>query len=580
MMTSRSAAWGAAPGAAADVPAPDAAALDRAAPLRLALHERTVPHLLQRQREQYGTRPLLAIGAPRVTWRHEDAAERAARLGGALRAAGLGPGERVALMCGNRVETLEAFLGAGWIGAVSVPINTAAMGPQIGYYLANSGARLLVIEERFITRLAAADLAATRLEAIWIVNAESPGAVESAVATLRDEGAAAAGADGAEIAGVRCVPYPTDGPAVEPADVRPGDPLAILYTSGTTGPAKGVVCPHAQYVARGAHTARILGVVADDVLATTLPLFHINALNTYAQAALCGCRVVFEPRFSASGFWPAMQACEASVVYLLGAMVPILLAQPASAAERGHRVRTGLGPGVPASAGAAFETRTGVRLLEGYGSTETNFVIAANAPPDGAPRRGVMGWLQPGFQARVVDAHDVELPPGEAGELLLRADEPFTFASGYFGMPEQTVEAWRNLWFHTGDRVVREADGTFRFIDRIKDAIRRRGENISSYEVEQVLLGHPQVASVAVYPVRSDLGEDEVMAAVVAQPQQTLDPAELARYCESRLPSFAIPRNVDVLAELPRTENGKVQKFKLRERGVSAATWDRGARAR
>ncbi len=293
-------------------------------------------------------------------------------------------------------------------------------------------------------------------------------------------------------------------------------------------------------------------------------------------ASLAGATVAFEPRFSASAFWPTMQQRGATVVYLLGAMVPILLAQPVTAAERAHEVRIGLGPGVPASAAGAFVERTGVALLEGYGSTETNFVIAG-AP--GRPRPGCMGWLRPGFEARVVDAFDARLPDGEAGELLLRADEPFAFSSGYFGQPEATVAAWRNLWFHTGDRVVREADGAFRFIDRIKDAIRRRGENVSSYEVEQVLQSHPSVAAVAVYPVRSELAEDEVMAALVARDGEPLDPAELADFCATRLPYFAIPRFIEVVAELPRTENGKVQKYKLRERGVSESAWDRQAAA-
>ncbi len=332
-----------------------------------------------------------------------------------------------------------------------------------------------------------------------------------------------------------------------------------------------MICPHAQYFWWGVNSAEVLGVGRDDVLCTTLPLFHINALNTFAQAALTGAEVVFESRFSASGFWPSMRANGATVVYLLGAMVPILLAQPEGEGERDHRVRIGLGPGVPSAAGQAFRARTGVSLLEGYGSTETNFAIAT--APD-SPRGGVMGWLRPGFQACVADEDDVALPPGEAGELLLRADEPYAFASGYFNMPEKTVEAWRNLWFHTGDRVVRDVDGAFRFVDRIKDAIRRRGENISSFEVEQVLLSHPGVASCAVYPVRSELAEDEVMAALVAREGERIDPAELARFCEGRLPYFAVPRYIDVLPDLPRTENGKVQKFKLRERGVGPQTWD------
>jgi crotonobetaine/carnitine-CoA ligase len=513
------------------------------------LTERTVPRMLQRQAASLGERPLLTVAGHR--WTHAGAVEAVARRAAALQAAGVGRGDRVAILCGNRVEFLEVFLACGWIGAVSVPINSASMGPQIAYFLADSGARLMVMEAPFVERLQTAELAGTALECVWVVGGEGPMSAPQ---------------------GLRCEAYPTAGDAVAPAAVQPGDPLAILYTSGTTGPAKGVVCPHAQYHGWGANTARILGLGPDDVLATTLPLFHINALNTFAQASLMGGEVVFLPRFSASGFWPAMQACGATVVYLLGAMVPILLAQPAGEGERAHRVRTGLGPGVPASASAAFRERTGVTLLEGYGSTETNFVIASR--PD-SERAGVMGWLQPGFEARVADAFDAPLPDGEAGELLLRADEPFAFATGYFNLPEKTVEAWRNLWFHTGDRVVREPDGAFRFIDRLKDAIRRRGENISSYEVEQVLQSHPAVATVVVYPVRSELAEDEVMASVILRPDAAATPADLAGYCDGRLPYFAIPRYIDLVDDLPRTENGKVQKFRLRERGVTPSTWDR-----
>jgi crotonobetaine/carnitine-CoA ligase len=485
---------------------------------------------LRRAAERFGERPLVTIAGGR--WRHRDAPDIVARRAGALRGAGVQQGDRVAIMCSNRVEMVEVFLACGWLGAVAVPINTASMGPQIEYYLANSGAKLFIVEKQFLPRLPQV------APSLWVLG-------ES---------------------------YPPPADALPAAAVQPGDALAILYTSGTTGPAKGVRCPHAQYYWWGLNTAAILGVRADDVLCTTLPLFHINALNTFAQAALIGCSVAFEAQFSASRFWATVQERGATVIYLLGAMVPILLVQTQSAAERAHRVRIGLGPGVPAGALQTFHERTGITLLEGYGSTETNFVIATS--PDSA-RRGLMGWVRPGFHARVVDEHDVELPAGAAGELVLRADEPFAFATGYFGMPETTVEAWRNLWFHSGDRVVREADGAFRFIDRIKDAIRRRGENVSSYEVEQVLLSHPDVAGVAVYPVRSDLAEDEVMAALVAAPGCCIDCAALTAFCESRLPKFAVPRYIDVLSELPRTENGKVQKYKLRERGVSAATWDR-----
>ena len=178
-------------------------------------------------------------------------------------------------------------------------------------------------------------------------------------------------------------------------------------------------------------------------------------------------------------------------------------------------MRIALAPGVPAQFHAEFTRRTGIRLLDGWGSTETNFVLGTTIERQ---QPGLMGPVFEGFEARVVDDQDNDVADGTAGELVVRADEPFAFADGYFGMPEKTVEAWRNGWFHTGDRVVRQADGYFRFVDRLKDAIRRRGENISSFEVEQVLLSHPAVANAAAFPVRSPLAEDEVMAAVVLQP--------------------------------------------------------------
>jgi crotonobetaine/carnitine-CoA ligase len=512
--------------------------------------DRTLPRMLELQAARYGDRTLISCAGD--TWSFRDARDIAAGRGASLRAAGVSAGDRVAILCSNRLEMLEIILGCGWIGAIAVPINTAAMGPQIGYYLSNSGACLFAIEAQFVERLPHVSEALASLRSIWVIGAGAPpsGAMPPMEA------------------------MPPRADPIAAASINPGDTLAIIYTSGTTGPSKGVMCPHAQYYWWGIHSGRLLGVSANDVLCTTLPLFHINALNTFAQALLSGARMALEPRFSTSGFWPAMIRNEATVIYLLGAMVPILLAGEARADERGHTVRTGLGPGVPANLGHAFAARTGVQLLEGYGSTETNFVIGASPKMQ---KPGTMGRIVDGFQARVVDGDDVELPSGQAGELVLRADEPFAFASGYFGMPEKTVEAWRNLWFHTGDRVIRDDDGYFRFVDRLKDAIRRRGENISSYEVEQVLLAHPDIDMVAVFPARSELAEDEVMAAIVTRPGTAIAPVELMQFCAVRLPYFAVPRFIDFVADLPRTENGKVRKYELRERGVTASTWDREA---
>jgi len=412
-----------------------------------------------------------------------------------------------------------------------VPINIASRGPSLAHVLGNAGARLLIVEPGLRAVLPATPAM------IWDIDA-----------------------------------MPEAGPALPAANMRPGDPLAILYTSGTTGPSKGVICPHAQMFWWGINAGALLELREADVLATTLPLFHTNALNAFFQALLAGATLDVAPRFSASGFWRMLIDSQATVTYVLGAMVPILLARPPAPEERGHNVRIALAPGVPAHLHAAFTARTGIALLDGYGSTETNFVLGCGIA---AQQPGRMGPVVPGFDACVLDADDNPLPDGIAGELALRADAPFAFAQGYWSMPDKTVEAWRNLWFHTGDRVVREPGGYFRFVDRLKDAIRRRGENISSFEVEQVLQSHPAIAGVAVFPARSELAEDEVMAAIVPRPGMAVEPAEVVGFCAGKLPYFAVPRFIELVEALPTTESGKVRKFVLIERGVGPLTWDR-----
>ncbi|WP_147154393.1 ATP-dependent acyl-CoA ligase [Reyranella soli] len=511
--------------------------------------DRSVAVMLQAQARKFGAKPLVQAGE--TSWSFAEAPELAARSAGRLRAAGVGQGDRVALICENRPEFIEIFLGAAWLGAILVPINTASRGLQLRHILENSGARLMVIEAALLGALEHVDLATLPLETIWVIDSTT-------------------GAKAPPIAR----PLPALGEAVPAASVRPSDTLAILYTSGTTGPSKGVCCPHAQFFWWGVNTAHLLGVSGDDILCTTLPLFHTNALNTFFQALITGATAIFESRFSASAFFTTLAARRSTVTYLLGAMVPILLSREAEPAEQQHRTRIALAPGVPGHFHADFTRRTGIALLDGYGSTETNFVIGS---PIAKCKPGTMGRLFEGFSARVVDDEDNEVPDGTPGELILRADAPFAFATGYFGTPEKTVEAWRNLWFHSGDRVIREPDGYYKFVDRLKDAIRRRGENVSSFEVEQVLLSHPEIATAAAYPVRSELAEDEVMAAIVRQPGSALDEVSIIRFCEMRMPYFAVPRFLEFVDVLPATENGKIQKYKLRERGITGQTWDREA---
>ena len=521
--------------------------------LPLPAGERTLPHMLTLQAARFGNRPLFSCLDQ--NWSFEQTPVIAAQAAGALQACGIKAGDRVAILSPNRPEMMAALLGCGWVGAIAVPLNIAVKTRQLRFYLDNSGARLLIADGALLKSLDQDALANLPLEQVWCLD-ERPHSPSLGVDVFTKNFA---------------------GPAIPPADIGPGDPFAILYTSGTTGAPKGVICPHAQFYWWGIYTATFLGLQPHDRLATTLPLFHTNALNTFFQALLTGSTQILLSKFSASGFWPAMVKHQATVGYLLGAMVPILLAQPPHAAERQHSMRTALGPGVPHKLHETLYERTGVTLADGFGSTETNFVIGCSAQDRVAGR---IGRPAAGISARVVDDNDNEKPDGEAGELLLRANDPYVFSSGYFGLPEKTVETWRNLWFHTGDRVIRHADGSFSFIDRIKDVIRRRGENISSFEVEQILAAISGIEAVAVYAVPSDLAEDEVMAALVLQQGATLTADQIFKICEKELPRYAVPRYLDFLPDLPRTENGKIQKFILMQRGVTAQTIDRQNSAR
>ncbi len=478
--------------------------------------ERTLPRLLARQAARHGERPLIRWGGVDLTV--ADVRDRAAARAGALAEAGIGPGDRVAVLSENRPEVLEVWLGCAWLGAVFVPINTGLRGAQLEHVLRDAAPRALALERALAPLLPAGG------------------------PTLRwpiDE-------------------LPPPGPLAPPHPAGPGDPAALLYTSGTTGPSKPVRCPHAQWYWWGVESAEILAVDERSVLYTNLPLFHTNALNTFVQALLAGAVFALGPRFSASRFWARAAEAGATHAYLLGAMVPILLRRPPSPLDPAHDVRIALAPATPPELHEPFRERFGVTLVDGWGSTETNFVLAN---PLDEIRPGMLGIVRPEFEARV------DAPDGEPGELLVRSREPFAFSLEARG------------WFRTGDRVVRDADGWFRFVDRLTDSIRRRGENISSWEVEQALLAHPDVAAAAVVPVPSELAEDEVLACVVPREGSALDPADLLRFCEPRLARFALPRYVDVVGELPLTANGKVEKFRLRERGVTERTWDREARS-
>lgn len=522
----------------------------------------TVPGLLRLRARQRGDAPLLRVGGAWSSYRRTE--ERAARSAAALAARGIGRGDRVAALCGNRVELVELFLGCAWLGAVLVPLNTALRGASLREPLRRARAGALLVEPNLLEYVLAVAAELDPLP-LWVLDGVSvPG------------GRTAAGA------AVEAAPDAAEHEPLPPVELDPGDPLAILFTSGTTGPSRGVCCPHGQLVQWGHTVGRALDLGPDDVLHTSLPLFHTNALNAFLQAMVAGAGYSLGGRFSASRFFTDAAAAGATVTYLLGAMVNMVLAQPPSSRDRAHRVSRALAPASPASLCGPFTERFGVALLDGFGTTETNLVLGGTIGDIGTVSEvppGSLGRVVDGFSARVIDPDGFDLPAGEPGELLVRTELPHAFATGYWDDPEHTAHRFRDGWFHTGDRVVRDAEGWFRFVDRIKDVIRRRGENVSSYEVEQVLLTHPAVADAAVFAVPSELAEDEVMAVLVPAPGVELDLADVRRHCAGELPYFAVPRYLETAAELPLTATGKVRKERLRAAGVTARTWDREATA-
>ncbi|WFR74459.1 AMP-binding protein [Prescottella defluvii] len=490
----------------------------------------TIPALLLDRAVRRGDHTALRVGAVRVHYR--ELADRAAAMAGSLARRGVRRGDRVAAMTANRIEALDLILGCAWLGAVAVPLNTAFRGDALRHVLAASGARCLLVEPEYAERVEAAGFRGE----LWIV-------------------------------GTASAPQP-DSPPLPPVEkISALDPAAVLFTSGTTGLPKGVLCPHAQFLWWGLGVGASLDLDADDVLYNGLPLFHTNAINAFFQAVVAGGTFVLGQHFSVREYWRRVADADATVVYLLGAMVAMLAGRPPSPDDRAHRATRALSPATPERLWRPFRDRFGVELIDGFGTTETNLVLGT-APGD--RRAGHLGTIMPGYDALVVDPAGTPVPDGTPGELLVRTDLDGAFALGYLGDTPPTPGAW----LATGDRVVREAGGWFRFVDRIKDVIRRRGENISSAEVEDVLGQHPAVAQVAVFPVPSQLAEDEVMAAVVARPGCRVDPAELRRFAEPHLAYFALPRYVDVVGALPLTETGKVRKAALRERGVGPRTWD------
>jgi crotonobetaine/carnitine-CoA ligase len=467
-------------------------------------------------------------------------------------------GDKACLMLPNCLEFIYAWLGLAKIGAVETPINLAHKGDLLAYLINDSDARVMVLDARCLETVRRIEDELETLETL-VVWEEEP-APAPAVSFKR----------------LRTVPFETLYSGKERLDdtgVTGLDDFCIQYTSGTTGPSKGVVMSHNYALHTGASNAAQLGYNRDDVLYTCLPLFHGNAqLMSVLSAMAADARVELVRRFSAGSFWHDIAACGATATNLPGSVVSILLKQPHCQSEREHKLKVVFTAGTPQKAWEEFEERFGAKIYEGYGSTECGMILMNTVVER---KVGSIGKPAVGYRVAIFDDEDNELLPGEKGEIVTRPEEPFCMMNGYYKMPDKTLEACRNLWFHTGDYGMRDEEGFYYFIDRKKDVIRRRGENISSFEVERSVNAHPKVLESAALAVPDPMGEYELKVVVVCRPGEELSPAELISFCEERMAYFMVPRYVEFRDSLPKTPTDRVEKYKLRLEGITGNTWDR-----
>lgn len=525
----------------------------------------TLPTVLEHQAVRRSDRPFLSWqdGGESQTFSQVNVTVN--RLAHGLAAAGVSKGHFVGLLLPNCLEFIYTWFALTKLGAVEVGISDAYKGSFLAHPIRLSESRLLISTAELAARLVDIEDEIPSVECIYLV--ETAGAGPTTPPRFK------------RIEVRRFDSLYSDNATNPGVMLRPQDPAAVLMTSGTTGASKGVVMPHSQFYFFAEEDVQLMRLREDDVYMTGFPLFHGNAqFLTVYPCLIAGAHVVLYPRFSASDWAGRARRSGATVTNLLGATMAFILSQKPSADDRAHKVRCIYAAPLSPELGVRFTERFGVQeYVDGFGQTEISNVFMT---PPGAPRPpGASGVLvDQFFEIRLADPEtDEEVPEGEAGELLVRHKLPGIICSEYLGMPQKTVETWRNLWFHTGDSLRRDAEGWYYFVDRVKDALRRRGENISSFEVESGLRTHPAVAECAVIGVRADesAGEDEVMACLVLKDQEKVSYEELIAWADARLPSFMVPRYLEIMAKLPQTATEKVKKKDLRERGITSTTWDR-----
>jgi crotonobetaine/carnitine-CoA ligase len=521
----------------------------------------TIPGVLDAQVAQRPDQSLLVIDDVPLTYRTLQ--ERSISAANVLVGLGIGPGDRVALFMGTCPEWVTLWFGLCRLGAVAVPINTAYRGDFLANQLRDSSTKMIALDRSLADR-------------VFSIAGDVP---TLHTVLLREDGKATAEAPSppAQVQ-VHSIEQLLEGKAssVEGAPDLPPFPVgAIFSTSGTTGRSKGVLATQHYLLHAAQSMVDLWRLQPGEVVHGPLPLFHLSAVGTVLGPMLAGGTGILDSTFSVSATWDRVRRYEASGIALAGAMLSMLWNLPPDDRDKEIPLRFISAAPVPKESFEAMEDRWQCRIVTCYGMSEAFPLTVAGV--DEPNRVGASGRPNPNFDVMLFDPEDQPVPVGEVGEIVCRPRRSHVMFEGYDGRDRETVEQFRNLWFHTGDMGRFDEEGFLYFADRKKDAMRRRGENISSFEVEQSLLRHPDVAEVAAVGVPSELGEDEVMVYLVATPGQVIEMEPFMDFCSEHLPYFAVPRYVEVTPELPKNAVGRILKHELRARGVSSSAWDREA---
>jgi crotonobetaine/carnitine-CoA ligase len=515
---------------------------------RVPMQQSIVSQILEGRAREKPDHPFLSADDRIYTYAELNRA--ANQLAHGLQSLGVSKGDRVAVLMDSSPRYLDVWFAIAKLGAVEVPVNTAYKGDILEHILESSGTSTIVCDVDYRDRLVGVAPRVPSLQRFLVADGDPNGLAHttSTLEALYEDG---------------------DDDLAIPMDIT--DMACFMFTSGTTGPSKGVMINQHFLWSYGVNYAEIVQMTADDVSYNYLPFFHVAGKFVLMASMLVDARMVLVPRLSVSEFWNDVRACGATLMVAVGGVCHMLYSQPPLPDDANNPLRLIYAVPVPAEFQDEFETRFGIEFVEGYGSTEMN-IVACSRP--GVSPSGSFGRALEGYEIDIFDEHDRPCPPDVPGEIVVRAKRPYTMMEGYYGLPEKSLEVMRNLWLHSGDQGYRDEDGWFFFLDRLTDSMRRRGENISSFEVERLINQHADVAESAAIAVKSELQEDEVKIVVVLNSGSSLTEEELLQFCVATMPYFMVPRYIEFRSELPRTALTKVRKVVLRQEGVTRSTWD------